>query len=122
MSECFRGEKEKTRVTSRVPVARGHEPTGRAPASRCGQQGHVGVGEAPTSKSGELRKLGVTRLAGAEHTLKRQNWLNVTVFTAKKEKNGTLKALQVSGTFSPIELKPPVESIHCLEYVLPLPI
>ncbi len=27
---------------------------------------------------------GVTRLAGAEHTLKRQNWLNVTVFTAKK--------------------------------------
>jgi len=31
-------------------------------------------------------RIGVTRLAGAEHTLKRQNWFNVTVFTAKKRK------------------------------------
>ncbi len=82
----------------------------------------VSLLQSPHEQQYLLLLSGVTRLAGAEHTLKRQNWLNVTVFTAKKEKNGTLKALQVSRTFSPIELKPPVESIYCLEYVLPLPI
>jgi hypothetical protein len=57
-----------------------------------------------------------------EHILKAPIECIMVVFPAKSEKSGTRMGLPPVRSFAHIRLKPPVESIYRLVYVLPLSI